>query len=201
MAAIRPFRPGDEAALAEICLRTADAGADATGILADDGLWARLFVLPYAARHPDLAFVVETDDCRVAGYVVATDDTRAFEGWFRAEWWPRFSAERPRADAEGAVPSRQAALLASADARGAGPVPFADDYPAHLHVDLLPELQGQGWGRRLIDTLVDALRARGVTGLHLEADARKAGAVAFYPRIGFTRLASEPGVVAFGRTL
>ena len=32
-----------------------------------------------------------------------------------------------------------------------------DAYPAHLHIDLLPELQGQGMGRRLIDTLRAAL--------------------------------------------
>ncbi len=93
MPRIRPFQPGDEAALSEICLKTADAGADATGIFADDDLWGEVFVLPYVARHSDLAFVVETDDGRVAGYIVGTDDTREFEDWFAGEWWPRF-AER-----------------------------------------------------------------------------------------------------------
>ena len=72
MAHLRSFRPGDEPALAEICLRTADTGSDATGILDDDDIWAAVFVLPYVARHPELAVVVETDDGRVAGYAVAT---------------------------------------------------------------------------------------------------------------------------------
>ena len=75
---IRPFQPGDEAALSDICLKTADAGADATGVLDDDDLWAEIFVLPYAARHPEFVFVVETDD-RVAGYIVGVPDTREFE--------------------------------------------------------------------------------------------------------------------------
>src|SRR5690606_16287153 len=61
---IRPFRSGDEPDLARICLLTADAGGDATGVLEDDDLWARIFVLPYVARHPEFAFVVETDDGR-----------------------------------------------------------------------------------------------------------------------------------------
>lgn len=198
MTAIRPFRAGDEPALAEICLRTADAGADGAGILADDELWGEVFVLPYVARHPDFAFVVETADGRVAGYVVGTDDTRAFEDWFAFEWWPRFAARWPRPDAEG---GRQGDILRYAYGRGAGVEPLADAYPAHLHIDLLPELQGQGWGRRLIDAFVEALRERGVTGVHLVADARNEGASRFYPRVGFTLLPSPEGVVAFGRDL
>lgn len=200
---LRPFRPGDDAALAEICLRTADAGADATGILEDDDVWAAVFVLPYAVRHPDLAFVVETDDGRVAGYVVGADDTDAFENWFAAEWWPRHAERwpRPATPPDGATPSRQEGLLTYAYGRRAGAEPFAATYPAHLHIDLLPELQGQGWGRRLIDELVGALRARGVAGLHLATDTRNAGAIAFYERLRFRRIPSHADVVAFGMSL
>ncbi len=203
MPLIRPFRPGDEPALAEICLKTADAGADATGILADDDpsadeLWAEVFVLPYAARHPDLAFVVETDDGRVAGYIVGVPDTRAFEDWFATQWWPRFAQRWPKPEAER---TRQDGTLIYAYNRRAGAEPYGDQYPAHLHIDLLPELQGQGWGRRLIDTLAAALRERGVTGLHLVAAADNTGAVAFYTRLGFTPLPSHQGVQAFGMPL
>ncbi len=28
-------------------------------------------------------------------------------------------------------------------------IPELADYPAHLHIRLLPEFQGQGWGRQL----------------------------------------------------
>lgn len=66
-ARIRPFRAGDEPALAEICLRTADAGGDATGIFEDDAIWAHIWVLPYAEHHPDLAFVTEEEDGTVSG--------------------------------------------------------------------------------------------------------------------------------------
>lgn len=198
MPRIRPFQHGDEPALAEICLKTADDGRDATGVLDDDRIWAEIFVLPYVARHPDLAFVVETDDERVAGYIVCAPDTRSFEDWFAAEWWPRFAERWPEPAAE---VSRQDGILRYAYGRRAGAEPYGDDYPAHLHIDLLPELQGQGWGRRLIDTLVEALRARRVTGLHLGASVGNAGALAFYPRLGFAPLPSHEGVQAFGLDL
>jgi ribosomal protein S18 acetylase RimI-like enzyme len=198
MPRIRPFRPGDEPALADICLKTADEGADATGVLEDDDLWAEIFVLPYVARHPELAFVVEADDGRVVGYVVGAPDTRAFEEWFRREWWPRHSGRWPQPEAER---TRQDGILIYAYGRRAGAEPYGDTYPAHLHIDLLPEVQGQGWGRRLIETLSAALAERGVSGLHLAASTGNTGAIAFYPRLGFTPLPSHEGVQAFGMPL
>ena len=198
MARIRPFRPGDEPALADICLRTADAGGDATGVFDDDRIWADVFVLPYVARHPELAFIVETDDGRVAGYIVGTPDTHAFEDWFHDEWWPQRGARWPLPAVER---SRQDGTLIYAYGRRGGSEPYGDEYPAHLHIDLLPDVQGAGWGRRLIDTLVGALREREVTGLHLLAASDNEGALAFYPRVGFTPIASHPGVQAFGMRL
>ena len=198
MPRIRPFRPGDEAAVAAICIKTADAGADATGIFEDDSIWAEIFVLPYVHRHPELAFVVEADDGRVVGYIVSAHDTKAFEDWFHDEWWPQRGARWPKPEVER---TRQDGTLIYAYSRRGGSEPYGDEYPAHLHIDLLPELQGQGWGRRLIETLIAALRERGVSGLHLVASSDNEGAIAFYPRVGFTAIPSHAGVQAFGMHL
>ncbi|GAA1739433.1 GNAT family N-acetyltransferase [Microbacterium paludicola] len=193
---IRQYQPADRDAVAEICLRTADNGSDATGVFEDDTLWAEVFALPYVTRHPDLAFVVEAEDGRVVGYVIGTDDTDRFEEWFRDEWWPRVAARHPQPEVER---TRQDGTLIYAYGRRPGAEPYAGlGYPAHLHIDLLPEAQGRGLGRRLIETLLDELRRRGVPGLHLVASDKNTGALAFYDRLGLTRLESHPGVQAFG---
>lgn len=197
MSSIRPFRPGDEPALADICVKTADAGRDATGLFRDDLLWADVFVLPYVARHPELAFVVEADDGRVIGYAVATDDTEEFEAWFASVWWPGVAARYPLTGAG----ARERGTIEYAAARAPGREWHAAAYPAHLHVDLLPELQGQGFGRRLIETLVAALERVGATAVHLAASSDNTGARLFYPRVGFTELPSGDGSRAFGRIL
>lgn len=199
VARVRPFRRCDEPAIGDICVRTADSGADATGLLADDDIWPAIFVWPYVRRHPDCAFVVETDDLRVVGYVVAAPDTDAFERWFRSDWWPPYARRWPVTTH---TPARDADILGYAAGRGAESDPFAQDgYPAHLHIDLLPKLQGQGWGRRLITALADSLRGRGVSGIHLSASADNGGALAFYPRVGFHPLPSGDGTRSFGMRL
>lgn len=197
MSSIRPYRPADRPALFDVCVRTADAGEDATGVFSDDELWGLLFAVPYAERHPDLAWVVESEDGRVIGYLVATDDTDAFEQWFREEWWPRFTDRFPRAPH---AVTREDRMLEYAYGRGAGAQPNAAEYPAHLHIDLLPETQGQGLGRRLIETLFDELSRRGVRGLHLGIDPANTGAAAFYERLGMTALPAVPGGQSYGVT-
>lgn len=185
---IRPYRPSDRAAISEICVKTADAGADATGILTDDELWGDLFAVPYVERHPDLAWVVEAEGGRTIGYIVATDDTDAFYTWFRDEWWPTFHERFPRS----AEPvSREERMIDYGYTRMPGIEPNAVEHPAHLHIDLLPETQGQGLGRRLMETLFAELTRRGVRGLHLGIDPNNTGAAAFYERLGMTRLPGE----------
>jgi len=193
---VRPYDPSDLDDLVEVCIGTADNGSDATGLLDDDLLWAELYLLPYLERHPDLAFVVEDDRGRAHGYIVATDDTDAFEAWFRDEWWP------PRRAAYAASRDQnQADLVASADSRAPGVWAHEGTHPAHLHIDLLPDAQGKGWGTTLISYLAVALGHRGVPGVHAVASAENVGAAAFYPKAGFEELTAPQGSRAFGLDL
>lgn len=200
MARIRPYRPGDEPVLASICVRTADAGNDASGMLDDDELWGHLFVLPYLEHDPGLAFVVEADSGEPAGYLVAAADSGAFESWFHDSWWPRFTERwpAPPQDFELAASTPELGLLHYAYGRSGEPPSYAARFPAHLHIDLLPEAQGQGHGRRLIEALKDALRSQGVGGLHVVPLAANRGAVAFYERVGFVELERDEQIVVFG---
>jgi ribosomal protein S18 acetylase RimI-like enzyme len=195
MIRVRPFAPGDEPALAEICLLTAAAGGDATGVLEDDDIWANLFVLPYVSHDPEFAFVVEADDGRVVGYVVAAPDTDVFEQWFHDLWWPRFSDRWPEPTTDR---TPQDGLLSYAYSRKAGANRYVTEYPAHAHICLLPEVQRAGWGRRLIETEQDHLHQAGVQGLHLVPVSDNLGALEFYRRVGYTALPAEPGLQPFG---
>ncbi len=80
-------------------------------------------------------------------------------------------------------------------------VPEVAAYPAHLHIDLLPDWQGRGHGRALMRTFLDALRARGVPAVHLSMVTGNTAARAFYDRLGFHEIDvpdADPGVTYLG---
>ena len=56
---VRRMRREDEAAVCKVCLRTGDAGKDATSQFADGMLLGRRWVLPYFEHNPSLTLVLE----------------------------------------------------------------------------------------------------------------------------------------------
>jgi ribosomal protein S18 acetylase RimI-like enzyme len=183
---IRPYRPGDLADVYDVCVRTGDGGGDARGQYSTDDLTPDIFAGPYVQLEPEHAFVVD-DGTRVVGYVIATSDSARFARRYRDEWIPSLGEKyrRPPTPATTAE-DRMLALHFDPDRMVAAEVAA---YPAHLHIDLLPESQGQGLGRRLIETLLDALAAEGVPGVHLVMASSNVKARAFYDHLGFTEVA------------
>lgn len=190
MLEIRPYRPSDRAAVYDICVRTADAGGDARGQYSTDDLMPDVYAGPYLEYAPELVTIVSTgaaDGDQAVGYLIGVADTADYVRWHRQHWLPDFTARyagHPRDAAEAGVIAAglhpEKLLIAELDA-----------YPAHLHIDLLPEAQGQGLGRVLIDGLLGTLRERGVPGLHLAYSPHNTGAAAFYARLGFRPLAAS----------
>ena len=151
MAQVRPVRPDDLPALYDICLRTGDAGGDATALYADPRILGEIYAAPYARLEPARALVAE-DAAGVCGYILGTADTRAFEVRCEAAWWPALRARYADAadvPAGRRTPDQWAAVIIHHPA----PAPDAAvaAAPAHLHIDLLPRAHGQGLGRALME--------------------------------------------------
>ena len=83
---IRPATSADGPVLYDVCVRTGADGEDATGAYRDTRLLGHIYVGPYLALEPDLAFVL--DDGAPAGYVLGARDTRDFDRRCEHEWWP-----------------------------------------------------------------------------------------------------------------
>lgn len=193
---IRRAEPRDAESLYQICLQTADAGRDGTALFSNPRLPGYLWAAAYGALAPDFAFILSDGD-RAQGYVIGTPDTAAFEARLERDWWPAVRASlagfSPVTDNDRMVLSRIAdperhdsALLA--------------DYPAHLHINLLPEAQSGGWGRRLIETELEALRRAGAKGVQLGVHPDNNRARGFYEHLSFIDI-SPPGQIIYGMAL
>jgi ribosomal protein S18 acetylase RimI-like enzyme len=188
---IRPVRPADREALFDICLKTADSGADGTALFSDPRLPGYVWAVPYATLEPDFAFVLTRDDHPI-GYVIAAPDTAAFERRLETEWWP--GVRRAVADLTPRLPLDANALAHIMTPERHDPARL-DAYPAHLHINILPEAQSGGWGRRLIETELAALAKAGVRGVQLGVSPTNARARGFYAHVGFTDISRGDEVV------
>ncbi|MGJ7439440.1 GNAT family N-acetyltransferase [Aquipuribacter sp. MA13-6] len=198
---IRPYRRSDDAGLAEVCLRTAADGDDASGDHAEPALPGAVYAIPYVRFEPDLCLVLDdgTRAGRVAGYVLGTSDTVAFEQWCDRAWWPEARRRYPvEQQAPGSADERLSRLVQQGVST---PRSITDRYPAHLHVDLLPSVQGEGWGRRLLERFFVAAAGAGAGGVHVGVSAGNDRAIAFYARLGFHLVERTDEALVLGRPL
>ncbi|MCL1932047.1 MAG: GNAT family N-acetyltransferase [Treponema sp.] len=176
--------------LYEICLKTGDESKDATALFSDPYTIGHYYIAPYLVCPEGICFIVE-HEYRPQGYIAAVSDTLSFKRWMEEQWLPPLRERYPlpfppsHSDLEEAIIAlfhkKQFPLDTTAQ-------PWLVDYPAHLHIDLLPGIQGKGMGRALMEKLFAELAQKGTPGLHLGVGSSNANAVAFYKKTGFTVL-------------
>jgi GNAT superfamily N-acetyltransferase len=196
-AVIRPYRPTDRDAVYDVCVRTADSGEDVTGRYRDPNVVADVFAGPYVHLEPGFAIMLDNGE-RVVGYAIGTPDTARFVRAYRREWLPLAGARRPLPTGQPADLDEGMAVALHDPERMIRPE--LAPYPAHLHIDLLPEYQRSGHGSALMDTLFGALRSAGADAVHLAMYSGNTRARAFYDRIGFHEITVDGAVTYLGRS-
>ena len=159
----------------------------------DSESFADIFSSYYTDAEPASAFVVERGG-RVCGYLLGCLDSE--RAWNPGAIAGRHLVRRGLAFRPGTAPVIWRAVgdtvVDLARRRVAlRDLEFSDPrWPAHLHVDLLPEARGQGLGRQLVRRWFDRLHDRGDLACHLQTLAENTAAIAFFESVGFTRLGS-----------
>lgn len=183
---IRPYRAADRGRVRLVCYETGFMGESPAWFWRDQESFADLFCGWWTDHAPESALVAELDG-QVAGYLLGCEDSR-------------------RAGNEAAVFLRHFIGRACGVRRGTagvfwrmlGDAPldalrhqlpptrvWDERWPAHLHIDLLPECRGRGAGALLVRQWLDRLRDRDIAGCHLQTMAENAGAIAFFEGMGF----------------
>jgi len=191
---VRSYKPTDLDQLYEICLRTGAAGEDASQLVVEPRLFGELYAAPYGVLEPEHALVVDDGAGTAIGYAIGAIDTRAFEARCETDWWPALRERHPIGSGGNDLDEL---LIGMLHQRHPSDDVVVAAYPSHLHIDLLPEAQGGGWGRRLMRGLEELLRADGSPGVHLGVSNRNQRALGFYRHLGYEELAAD----GFGHTM
>lgn len=183
--AVRKFQEEDRSNLYHVCLATGDSGASALHLYNEKDMLGEIYVGPYLSFQPDLSLTLI--HAGVAGYALAALDTRAFEDTLSKEWWPvileKYTSRSPENFNE-----REKNLFGYIQNPPLRPKIIVDQYPSHLHIDLLETAQGRGIGKAMMHLLLQMLREQGSKGVHLGMGATNGRAFTFYTKLGFTLL-------------
>jgi len=184
--------------LYDVCLKTGDNGNDASALFFDPYLIGQYYAAPYLFFHYGICFVAEYQ-YRPQGYILGVPDTVSFEKWMEEQWLPPLRLRYPKPFSPEIVRSEKEAWILNniherrfpVESKSMDAPKWLSDYPAHLHIDILPSLQGKGIGRKLMEKLFTELEKQGAPGLHLGVSSSNPGAVGFYKKFGFTTLEEE----------
>jgi GNAT superfamily N-acetyltransferase len=194
---IRSYQKSDYAKLYEICLKTGDSGSDASNIYNDPLLLGHLYVAPYVVFHPELAFIITNNNIPI-GYIVGTSDSEKFYQVTEQKWFPPLREKYPfPKENDNSSDARIIRLIH----KGHPPKSELLDYPAHLHIDILPEGQGHGLGKELIHIFAEKLKELEIKALHLEVGKKNKNAQIFYEKVGFQIIKEYEYSIAYGMQL
>lgn len=168
-AVVRRFEERDREAIRRICSDAAMEKADVR-FHEDRELAPMFFVDGYLQTEPESCFVVEAQG-RVVGYIVATKNTRAFNRNFRKrfQWrivahigWKLLTLQYRRKATYRALWWTFVGRLRQGEKLE---IPL-DEFPAHSHMNLVPEYRGCGLSNRLSDALRRHLLENGISAMH-----------------------------------
>jgi ribosomal protein S18 acetylase RimI-like enzyme len=183
--------------LYRIALKTALSGLDGTDFFHDPFCVGHYYAAPYLFFEPDLCFVALDEHKIPSGYIVGTSDTEAFSNWMNDTWLVPL---RPQYRNRSTFKCESERRIVESILKGPGEGIWEHvGYPAHMHIDLLPSIQGRGLGKGLVNTFFGALGEKGVDGVHLGVDGQNTHAIGFYEKMGMTLLKQLQWGMVFGK--
>ena len=194
--AIRPATLADLPDLYHVAIKTGDSGNDATGKFLNDEIIGEIYVGPYVTLATETSFVL-SEAGKAIGYGLCVLDTLKFQELCRKEWWPKLQAKYQGEATTG--PSGW--LINEIFNPTPSPHEILAEYPSHGHIDLLPHVQGQGWGRKMMTRMESELTALKSPGFHLRVSAFNDRGLQFYAALGYEELIRRDDEVVVGKKL
>ncbi|MCG8573147.1 MAG: GNAT family N-acetyltransferase [Spirochaetes bacterium] len=194
---IKSFHPVDIPYLMDACLKTGNKGGDGTHLYSDPWFVGQQYMLPYVIHSPQLCLVAHLDH-QPQGYILGASDTKSFYHWMEEQWLPPLRLLYPL---NGQCKSEMEKSFLEYLHEDHKAFEFPQDYPAHLHINLLPSCQGKGVGKKLMEGFCQLLAQANVAGVYLQVGADNSRAVGFYQKLDFHILKESDDTILMVRKI
>ena len=184
---VRPYRPEDREAVRQIAFLTGLFGDSIAALVPDQELFADLWTVVYTDVFPGFASVASSEG-RTVGYIVGVTDARSLGSAYLRRVLPLVVGRLWRGEYRHWT--RSLPYLGRSALEPSPHAPF-EQFPAHLHINLLEAARGLGAGRALLERFLGQLEAAGVPGVQLSTTDHNRAAVRLYERAGFRVWASD----------
>ena len=192
---IRSYHSSDKDHIYNICLQTGDSGKDATKLFNDSLVLGHIYAGPYMEYEPQSVFILN-DENGICGYILGTMNSNAFYDWMNRDWFPSIRKNYNQPTGETSKWSRTDktinVLFQPMNNK------LFTDFPAHLHIDLLPRGQGRGQGKLMMDHYILHLKKNNISGVHLELGITNERAFNFYSKYGMDELERDDDSIYMG---
>ena len=178
---VRAYVAKDRDAVESICLATADTRLAKNKLMRDALL--DCFCRWYLTNEPENCFVALDGQDQPIGYILCAEDFARWESSFMKSL-------------HGLLKNPVSKLMGRATVDSLRP--YSTDYPAHLHIDILPAYQRQGIGGQLLNALCDHLREINIPGVMLSVAKDNEKGVGYYQKHGFELLGERKEELFFG---
>lgn len=125
----------------------------------------------FTEQEPENIFVLADDDDKAVGYIICSADYEKFRRLMSSEYVQRVKNTRSRE-----IMCLRTFLHFLKEIK---------DRPVHMHIDILPDYQRQGWGTKLIDALVGHLKEQGINHLSICSVNPNSAGFCLYKKYGF----------------
>ncbi len=193
---IRPATLNDLTDLYFVALKTGNSGSDATSQFRNDQMLGEVFVGPYVTHASETSNLL-SESGKTVGYVLCVLDTDHIQNLCKKHWWPQLQIKY----AELKKFSEDEWLVCEIFSPTPSPSEVLKDFPSHGHIDLLPQVQGKGWGRKMMVQMENQLKNLGSPGFHLRVSAYNKRGLKFYAALGYTELLRRGDEVVVGKRL
>jgi len=182
---IRPFRNSDGEDVRYICL---NSEGKCRLPKRSQRFLLNTYCNYFIEKEPENCFVAADDNDKAVGYILSTENFDKFYPVYLNEYVSRLGKFEF---------SHKSSALRCIESQEK----YKNEYPAHFHVDILPEYQKLGLGSKLLSALCEHLKSKGVGGVMLTVYYKNENAVKFYEKHGFTLLETKKTSFVYGLKL